>query len=35
MLNWFITGIKYEKTAEEGKIVKVNENYLVDALSFT
>ena len=35
MLNWFITGIKYEKTAEDGKIVKVNENYLVDALSFT
>ena len=35
MLNWFITGIKYEKTSEEGKIAKVNENYLVDALSFT
>jgi hypothetical protein len=35
MHNWFITGIKYEKTAEEGRIVKVNENYLVDALTFT
>ncbi len=35
MQNWFETGIKYEKTAEEGKIVKVNEKYLVDALSFT
>lgn len=27
--------MKFEKTAEEGKIVKVNESYLVDALSFT
>ena len=35
MLNWFECKIKYEKTAEEGKIVKVSENYLVDALSFT
>ena len=35
MQNWFETGIKYEKTAEEGKVVKVNEKYLVDALSFT
>ncbi len=35
MLNWFECKIKYEKTAEEGKIVKVNETYLVDALSFT
>ena len=35
MLNWFECKIKYEKTAEEGKIVKVNEAYLVDALSFT
>ena len=35
MLNWFERKIKYEKTAEEGKIVKVNEAYLVDALSFT
>jgi len=35
MLNWFYAAVKYEKTAEEGKIVKVVENYLVDALSFT
>jgi hypothetical protein len=35
MHNWFETKIKYEKTAEEGKIVKVTEAYLVDALSFT
>ncbi len=35
MLNYFEVGIKYEKTAEEGKIVIVSEKYLVDALSFT
>ena len=35
MLNWFETKIKYEKTAKEGKIVKVSESYLVDALTFT
>ena len=35
MRNYFLVGIKYEKTAEEGKIVKVNEAYLADALSFT
>ncbi|MFA5046276.1 MAG: DUF4494 domain-containing protein [Paludibacter sp.] len=35
MLNWFECKIKYEKTAEEGKIVNVSETYLVDALSFT
>jgi len=35
MHNWFECKIKYEKTAEEGKIVKVTETYLVDALSFT
>jgi hypothetical protein len=35
MHNWFECKIKYEKTAEEGKIVKVNEAYLIDALSFT
>jgi len=33
MHNWFETVIGYEKTAEEGKIVKVKEHYLVDALS--
>ena len=35
MLNWFECKIKYEKTVEEGKIIKVSESYLVDALSFT
>ena len=35
MKKYFLVGIKYEKTAEEGKIVKVSEHYLVDALSFT
>ena len=35
MPRFFLTKIKYEKTAEEGKIVKVSEQYLVDALSFT
>lgn len=35
MRNYFLVKIKYEKTAEEGKIVKVSEQYLVDALSFT
>lgn len=35
MNNWFECKIKYEKTVEEGKIQKVSELYLVDALSFT
>ncbi|MDO9633638.1 MAG: DUF4494 domain-containing protein [Paludibacter sp.] len=35
MHNWFECKVKFEKTAEEGKILKVNEAYLVDALSFT
>jgi hypothetical protein len=35
MHNYFETTVKFEKTAEEGKIVKVSEKYLVDALSFT
>ena len=34
MHNWFECKIKYEKTAEEGKIVKVSEAYLVDAMTF-
>lgn len=33
MNTWFETVVNYEKTAEEGRIVKVNEHYLVDALS--
>jgi len=35
MHKYFLVKIKYEKTAEEGKIVKVSESYLVDALSFS
>ncbi len=35
MHNWFECKVKFEKTIEEGKIIKVNESYLVDALSFT
>ncbi len=35
MHNWFECKVKLEKTAEEGKIIKVNESYLVDAISFT
>lgn len=35
MHNWFNVVIKYERTEENGAIVKVAEHYLVDALSFT
>ena len=35
MLNWFDVKVKYEKTLEEGKIAKIVEEYLFDALSFT
>ena len=35
MHRFFLAIVKYEKTAEEGKIVKVSEQYLVDAMSFT
>ena len=35
MNNYFLVKIKYEKTGEEGKIVKVSELYLVDAITFT
>jgi len=35
MNNFFEVKVKYEKTAEEGRIVKVNELYLFDALTFT
>ena len=35
MTNYFETTIKYENTSEEGKVVKVTEKYLVDALTFT
>ena len=32
---WFECKIRYEKMSEDGKIKKVNEPYLVDAVSFT
>ncbi len=35
MHSWFECKVKFEKTVEDGKIVSVSENYLVDALSFT
>lgn len=35
MYNYFETTVKFEKTAEDGKIVKVSEKHLIDALSFT
>ena len=35
MSNWFECKVKFEKTVDDGKIIKVSESYLVDALSFT
>lgn len=35
MNNWFQCKVKYERNAEDGSITKVNEAYLIDALSFT
>src|SRR5574344_118397 len=35
MHTWFEWKIRYEKTMENGLVKKVNEPYLVDALSFT
>ena len=35
MHNYFETTVKFEKTAEDGKILKTTEKHLVDALSFT
>ena len=35
MHKYFLVKVKIEKTAEEGKLIKVSEQYLVDALSFT
>lgn len=35
MHNWFECKVKLEKTADDGKVVKVGESYLVDAMSFT
>lgn len=34
MSNWYLTGIKYDKTREDGSEKKVTEYYLVDAVSF-
>ena len=33
MITWFETVVVYEKTSEDGKIVKVSEHYLIDAFS--
>ena len=35
MRTFFLVKVKLEKTAENGKVVKVSEVYLIDALSFT
>lgn len=35
MQQYFETTVKFEKTAEDGCIVKVSEKYLIDALSWT
>lgn len=35
MANWFECKVRYDKMMENGVIKKVNEPYLVDALSFT
>lgn len=34
-MNWFECKVSYDKTMENGTIKRVNEPYLVDALSFT
>jgi len=34
-MNWFECKVRYDKTMENGAVKKVNEPYLVDALSFT
>lgn len=35
MSNWFECKVRYDKIQENGSVKKVNEPYLVDALSFT
>lgn len=35
MHTWFECKVKYERAAEQGTMTKVNESYLIDALSFT
>lgn len=34
-MTYFLVNVRYEKLAENGKVKKVTEPYLVDALSFT
>lgn len=33
--NWFVCGVRYEKTMEDGLQKKVTEQHVIDALSFT
>lgn len=35
MNSWFQCKVKYERNGEDGAVTKVNESYLVDAMSFT
>jgi len=35
MKTWFICTVKYQKEDEQGKVQKISESYLVDAMSFT
>lgn len=35
MANWFECKVRYDRTMENGMIKKVNEPYLIDALTFT
>lgn len=35
MANWFECKVRYDKMLEDGKVKKVNEPYVLDALSFT
>lgn len=35
MANWFECKVRYDKMQENGSVKKVNEPYMVDALSFT
>lgn len=35
MANWFECKVHYDKVQEDGSVKKVNEPYLVDAMSFT
>ena len=35
MANWFECKVRYDKVQDNGSVKKVNEPYLVDALSFT